>query len=109
MWLDLLDDEDQSGIKYLIYGKEHWDIAKMILEYKIVPINICNHLDNFNNLVKLLDDGDRNLSQKTVLQGYWGENDKESSIFTRQKWVKVIEEYYIRKKGKITPHFQGYI
>ena len=56
----------------------------MILEYKIVPINICNNLDNFNNLVKLLDDGDRNLSQKTVLQGYWGENDKESSIFIRR-------------------------
>jgi hypothetical protein len=81
----------------------------MILEYKIVPINLHNHLENFNYLVKLLDNGDKNLTEKTVLQGYWDENDKESSIFTRRKWVKDIEEYYFRRNGKITPHFQGYI
>jgi hypothetical protein len=59
--------------------------------------------------VKLLDDGDKNLTKKTILQGYWDENDEESSIFTRRKWVKDIEEYYFRRNGKITPHFQGYI
>ena len=48
----------------------------MILEYKIVPINLCNHLENFNRLVKLLDDGEKNLTEKTELIGYWKENDE---------------------------------
>ena len=81
----------------------------MIKEYKVVPINLYNHLENFNYLVKLLDEGEKNLSEKTVLNGYWDENDKESSIFTRRKWVEKIEEYYLKKKGHITPHLQGYI
>lgn len=65
----------------MLYGKENWDICKMIKEYKIVPINLYNHLENFNNLVKLLDQGENNLSEKDKIKGYWNENDDDNSIF----------------------------
>ena len=53
----------------------------MINEYKIVPINLYNHYENFNNLVKLLDQGEKNLSENLMIKGYWKENDDDDTIF----------------------------
>ena len=57
--------DDSSGIQYLVYGRENWTIPKMIIHYKVVPINLYNHYENILDLVKLLDNGEKNLAERT--------------------------------------------
>ena len=99
-----MEKDDSSGIQYLLYGREHWDITKMIMHYKKVPINICNHYESINYLISLLEKGEKNLAKRADLDYYWNKDDNEKTVIERQKWVEAIENYYVSKKDKITPH-----
>ena len=82
-----MEKDDSSGIQYLLYGKEHWDITQMIIHYKIVPINLYNHYESINFLISLLEDGKKNLAERAYVDYYWDENDDEKTIIERKKWV----------------------
>lgn len=99
-----MEKDDSSGIQYLLYGREHWDVAHMIIHYKKVPINLYNYYESINYLISLLNNGERNLAKRAHVDYYWNENDDEKAIIERQKWVQDIENYYESKKGYRTPH-----
>ena len=99
-----MEKDDSSGIQYLLYGREHWDIAKMIIHYKKVPKNLYNHYHSINYLISLLEEGEKNLTERATVDYYWNKDADEKTVIQMKKWVKAIENYYGSKNSKLTPH-----